>query len=147
MISGPHLLRKLFSPFIFYNPPCRQRQTFQKSRIFKSFQHPAVLAHRDVCPTALRQETVPGFLTCASPWAVCASVPPFSQPVEALPDLLLGSYTVACVGAVGNIQGTTSIPVDQDVPGIVHTLAGSLGARLRGMHIIHLIQDDPAAFA
>src|SRR5699024_1740495 len=112
-------------------------------RIFKPFQHPAGLAYRDVCPVALRQETVPCFLTCTAPGTTCTPVPPFSKPVEALPDLLLGSHTVAYIGAVDNIQGSASIPVDQDVPGIVHTLAGSLGARLRGLHIIHLIQDDP----
>ena len=63
MISGPHLSWKLSSPFLFCNPPCRQWQAFQKPRVFKPFHHPAVLAHRDVRPAALRQEAVPRFLT------------------------------------------------------------------------------------
>ena len=95
MISGPHLSWKLSSPFLFYNPPLRQWQAFQKPRVFKSFHHLAVLAHRDVRPAAECKETVPRFLICAAPGATSAPVPASAQPVKAFLDLRLGGHTVA----------------------------------------------------
>src|SRR5699024_1772816 len=103
------------------------------------------LAHCDIRPAALRQEPVPRFLTRAAPGAVCAPVPRFTQPIEAFLNLTLGSHTVACVGPIGNAQGTARIPGNHDVPGIVHTPAGALGPWFGSLYIINLIQDDPIA--
>ena len=119
---GPRL-SVLAPPVLLHDPPVRKLHPLHQACILKRLRSSTGLAHRDVRPAALRQEAVPRFLICAAPGATCAPVSASAQPVEAFLNLTLGSHTVACVGAIGNVQGAAAIPADQDIPGIVHTPA------------------------
>src|SRR5699024_10966286 len=138
-------LSVLAPPVLLHDPPVRKLHPLHQACILKRLRSSTGLAHRDVRPAALRQEAVPRFLICAAPGATCAPVSASAQPVEAFLNLTLGSHTVACVGAIGNVQGAAASPADQHIPRIVRTPAGALRPWFRSLYIIHLIQDAPAA--